>query len=242
MNGHARLPKPTPSPRMAAAETRCPRPAGVASGRAMLRLSASLAIALALGGCSLLGGGSKERATIYAPDPRAQAAADWPSVDWQLSMSRATASRMTDSLRIMVRPQGNELQVYKGASWAKVPADMVEDAVLRALEDSDRIPAVARQGSGISADYKLVLDLRRFESDYTAGGAVPRSTIEVNAKLLHATDQEVVAARTFLQAVPATTTGVDDVVAAFETGLGTLAGDIADWVLTSGDAHGREHR
>ena len=207
-----------------------------------LRWSTLLAATL-LAGCSLLGGGGKERATIYAPDPRVEATAGWPSVDWQLSLSRATASQMNDSLRIAVRPAPNELQVYKGAAWAKTPSDMLEDAVLRALEDSDRIPAVARQGSGISADYKLVLDLRRFESDYTSGtgGSVPAATIEVNAKLLHAPDQEVVAARTFLQAVPAASVGVGDVVTAFESGLGAVAGDVAGWVLTSGNAHAAEH-
>ena len=178
-----------------------------------LRWSTMLAATL-LAGCSLLGGGGKERATIYAPDPRVEATTGWPSVDWQLSLSRATASQMNDSLRIAVRPAPNELQVYKGAAWAKTPSDMLEDAVLRALEDSDRIPAVARQGSGISADYKLVLDLRRFESDYTGGTG---------------------------GSVPAASVGVGDVVTAFESGLGAVAGDVAGWVLTSGNAHAAEH-
>ena len=206
--------------------------------RAMLAIVA----ALLLGGCSILGP-KPEPGTIYAPDPRVAAAPQWPTVDWQLTLSRASASPMADSLRIAVRPNPNELQVYKGASWAKTPTSMVEDAVLRALEDSGRIPAVARQGAGVAGDYKLVLDLRRFESDYTGGtgGSVPAATIEVNAKLLHAPDQEVVAARTFLQAVPAASVGVGDVVTAFESGLGAVAGDVAGWVLTSGNAHAAEH-
>src|SRR3546814_12581030 len=79
---------------------------------------------------------------------------------------------------------------------------MVEDGVLRALEDSGRIGAVARQGSGINGDYKLVMDLRRFEADY-AGAAVPSATIEVNAKLLHSADQRVAASRTFQASRPA---------------------------------------
>ena len=41
-----------------------------------------LALALVLGGCSLLGGGPKEAATIYAPDPRIQADPSWPQVGW----------------------------------------------------------------------------------------------------------------------------------------------------------------
>ncbi|MGH8075037.1 MAG: ABC-type transport auxiliary lipoprotein family protein, partial [Lysobacter sp.] len=160
-----------------------------------LRAVVLIAAFMLVAGCSILGP-KPEPGTIYAPDPRVHVDPAWPTVDWQLSLSRATASSMTDSLRITVRPSTNELQVYKGASWAKTPTNMVEDALLRALEDSSRIPAVARQGAGISADYKLVLDLRRFEADYTAGGSTPAATIEVNAKLLHAPDQSVIASRT----------------------------------------------
>lgn len=206
------------------------------TARAPGRWLAVLALAL-LAGCSILRPDPEDRATIYAPDPRVQAGADWPSVDWQLSLARATAAHMTDSLRIAVRPQPNELQVYRGASWAKPPSDMVEDALLRALEDSGRIAAVARQSAGIGADYRLVLDLRRFESDYGAAGAPPAAAIELNAKLLHVPDRQVVAARTFLQAQPAASAGLDDVVMAFETGLQAVTGELAGWVLRSGQQH-----
>jgi cholesterol transport system auxiliary component len=204
-----------------------------------MRIALVLPLFFAIAGCSILGGKQKEPTTLYAPDPRVQADPSWPGVDWQLSISRPEAARMTDSMRIAVRPNADELQVYKGAAWAKMPSDMVEDAVLRALEDSGKIPAVARQGSGIAADYKLVMDLRRFESVY-GGGATPNATIEINAKLLHsAGDQDVVASRTFVQAVPANSTAVADVVDAFNRGLGQAAHDIAGWVLVNGDSHQR---
>lgn len=205
------------------------------------QLAFALPLLFVLGGCSILGGKQKEPTTLYAPDPRVQADPSWPAVDWQLSISRPEAARMTDSLRIAVRPSAEELQVYKGASWAKTPSDMVEDAVLRALEDSGKIPTVARQGSGVAGDYKLVMDLRRFESDY-AGGATPNATIEINAKLLHAGDQGVVASRTFVQATPANSTAVADVVDAFNRGLGQVAHDLAGWTLESGDAYQRTVR
>lgn len=188
-----------------------------------------------LAGCSILGG-SKTPSTIYAPDPRVQADPAWPSVTWQLSLVPPTSSRMVDSQRIAVRPTPGEIQVYKGAVWAKTPSEQVTDTVLHALEDSGKIPAVARQGSGVAADYKLVMDMRRFEADY-AGAAVPSATIEVNAKLLHAPDQDIVASHTFLQAVPAAGTDVASVAQAFDQALGTIGHDMAGWILASGDAH-----
>jgi len=203
-----------------------------------MRVALVLPLLFALGGCSILGGKQKEPTTLYAPDPRVQADPAWPSVDWQLSISNPEAARMVDSLRIAVRPSPEEVQVYKGASWAKMPTDMVEDAVLRALEDSGKIPAVARQGSGIAADYKLAMDLRRFESDYS-GGATPNAVIELNVKLLHTAGPDVVASRTFVQSVPAASTAVPDVVDAFNRGLGQVAHDVAGWTLVSGEQHQR---
>lgn len=204
--------------------------------RGLARLAVMALLVIALGGCALLGGGERAPATLYAPDPRMPADPAWPSVDWQLSLGAPSAARVLDSDRIAVRPTPGELQVYKGARWAKTPTDMLQDALLRTLEDSGRIRAVARQGTGVSADYRLVLDLRRFEADY-AGNAVPAATIEVNAKLLHMVDQNIVASRTFLQAEPAAGTDAAQVADAFSRSLGQLGHDIAGWVLATGDAH-----
>lgn len=212
-------------------------------GRPAALRGAALALALALpalAGCALLGASNGPPATLYAPDPRVPADPAWPTVRWQLALAAPSAASMTDGLRIAVRPTPHELQVYKGAGWAKRPSDMLEDALLRALEDSGRIPAVARRGSGVNADYRLVLDLRRFESDY-AGNAVPAAVVEVNAKLLHARDAQVVAARTFVHAAPAASPAVPDVVAAFERSLVAVTGELAGWVLASGEAHERAH-
>lgn len=205
------------------------------------RAAIVLIIAIALPACSLLGGGGRgerERASIYAPDPRIQADPAWPTAQWQLSLSPPTAARVVDSFRIAVRPTPDELQVYRGASWAKTPTDMLQDTLLRALEDSGKLPAVARQGAGFAADYKLTLDLRRFEADY-AGGTLPAATIEVNAKLIHSTDQGIVASRTFLHAEPSASTEVASVVEAFSRALAVVGRDLSGWVLTTGDTHER---
>lgn len=201
-----------------------------------LRAPAAALLALAIAGCSILGSGDRERATIYAPAPVVQADPAWPQAGWQLALAPPNAARAIDTFRISVRPVPGELQVYAGASWAKSPTDMVQDALLQTLEDSGKIAAVARQGSGIGADYRLALDLRRFEADY-AGNATPAATIEVNAKLLHTLDQRIVATRTFRVAQPAGGTDVAVVADAFTGALGTLSRDLAGWVLASGNAH-----
>lgn len=156
-----------------------------------LRLLAPLC-ALALAGCSsLLGGGDRQTATLYAPQARITPEPSWPQAGWQLAIAKPNAARLLDSPRIAVRPAPGELEVYRGASWSQPATDLLEDTLLRGFEDSGRINGVARIATGIRADYKLAIDLRRFEADY-AGNARPTATIELNAKLIHGRDQRVV--------------------------------------------------
>lgn len=202
-------------------------------------MALGLATALLAGCGSLLGGGDRNaRATLYAPQVAVQADPAWPQVDWQLSIMRTTAPRMVDSPRITVRPTPAELQVYAGASWAQPATELVEGSILRTFEDSGRIAAVAAAGAGIRADYRLVMELRRFESDY-AGQQFPSATIELSAKLLHNREQRVVASHTFLEAVPAAGTDVGLVVDAFGDALTRLSHDIVGWTLTHGAADAR---
>ncbi|KAF1686742.1 ABC transporter [Pseudoxanthomonas broegbernensis] len=198
-----------------------------------------MAGALLLAGCSLLTGSQRDPVTIYAPQVQVQTDPAWPQVDWQLAVSKPSASRLIDSPRIGVRPVPGELQVYRGAVWAQPPTDLLEGAVLRALEDSGKIAAVGRVATGLRADYRLAMDVRRFEADYAGGG--PAATIEVAAKLLHNTDQRVVASRTFRQALPAAATDIASVAAAFEQALGAITPEIAGWTLAQGQADTRRH-
>lgn len=196
---------------------------------------------LSLAGCSVLGGKQRDPVTIYAPLVQVTPDPAWPTVGWQLEVTKPTAPRVVDSPRIAVRPTPGELEVYKGVTWSQPSTDLVEATVLGALEDSGRIPAVARAGSGIRADYKLVMDLRRFESDY-AGATIPSATIELTAKLLHASDQRIVASRTFLQVQPSSGTAVAQVTSAFDQALGKLGAEVVGWVLVTGEADAKRNR
>ena len=203
----------------------------------MIRLNRiALAVLLAaLAGCSSLLG-PKDTPTIFAPEIAATADPAWPSVTWPLGTVRPTSARILDGTRIAVSPVPGELQVYKSALWARTPPEMLEETVLRMLEDSGKIPAVARQGSGIGAEYRLVMDIRHFESDYSGGGT-PSAVIEVNAKLLHVSDQSVAGSRTFRQVQPAAGIEVGRVAEAFGQALGTISREVAGWTLATGNEH-----
>lgn len=197
-------------------------------------LSCMLALALLTTGCSLVGG-SRQPATIYAPSPVIRADPAWPTADWSLAIPRPLEARHLGSQRIAVSPVAGELQVYRGAQWARTPGEMVEDAVLRTLEASGKLPAVARQGSGIAADYRLLLEIRDFRADY-AGSPLPAAVINVNAKLLRLDDLRIVASHDVRVAQPATGVELPQVNAAFAQALGTASQALAGWALAHGQA------
>ncbi|WP_312368397.1 ABC-type transport auxiliary lipoprotein family protein [Stenotrophomonas sp.] len=194
---------------------------------------------LAVAGCSVLAGGDRQSTTIYAPQVRIQADPAWPQVSWQLAIAKPSAARLVDSPRINVRPTPGELEVYRGATWSQPATDMLEDTLLRGFEDSGRIAGVARIATGIRSDYKLTIDLRRFESDYR-GTTLPAATIELNAKLIHSIDQRVVASRTFVTVEAAGSTATGDVAKAFESALQNASTELIGWTLLSGQADAQQ--
>ena len=201
--------------------------------------AALLATCLLASGCSTLIGGPRETPTIFAPEPARQTDPAWPAVDWSLVVAGSGDWWMMDGQRIVVSPVPGELQVYRGALWARSPSAMVEDAVLRTLEDSGKLRVAAHAGSGIVGDYRLLLEIRTFKADY-AGATTPAAMVEVNATLLRVRDQTVAGSRTFRQSVPAAGTEVARVADAFGAALGSIGHDIAGWTLQTGQAHQRQ--
>lgn len=207
----------------------------VSTRRALCIAALTLATA-ALAGCGILP--KQETLALYDPTPQRSGSSDGanvsaPRVDWQLQIARPYADTMHDSARILVRPQPGELQVYKGAAWVQPAPDIVLDTLLRAFTDSGRVAGIARRGDGVSARYQLLLDLRRFESDY-AGGATPSARIEIGARLVHNADNRVVASHVFDVTTPADGTAVLQINHAFEQGLSDATAQLIGWTLSEG--------
>ncbi|MFN3310565.1 MAG: ABC-type transport auxiliary lipoprotein family protein [Thermomonas sp.] len=186
-----------------------------------------------LAGCSsLLGGAPRQATRVYDPAPALQPADPaWPSVGWSLSVTASSDSALVDGQRLLVSPGGDELQPYRGAAWARSPTAMVESAVLRTLEDSGKILAVARAGSGQAAEYRLLLEVRRFQAE-VAGR--PDVRIEVGAKLLKVDAMAIVGSRSFEVRQAAASDDAGALATAFAAALGTLGRDIAGWTLATG--------
>jgi cholesterol transport system auxiliary component len=188
-----------------------------------------------LASCSVLP--KREPVKVYEPRAAGTPTPDtWPAVAWSLIVARPLGSQALDNERIAVRPADGAVQVYKGAVWTDNVNDLVQTALIRRLEDSGKIMAVSRSGSGGRGQYQLVLDIRDFSAVYRSADAAPDAVVEIRAKLLFTGTGDVVAAKSFRQAQPAAGVQVGEVIDAFSQSLARSTDDIAGWVLDSGQA------
>jgi cholesterol transport system auxiliary component len=190
-----------------------------------------------LAACSIL----PERAptTVYSPSHSAAAIDQAVApAKWSLVIDTPMADEWLSSDTIAVRPEPGAVQVYEGASWSDKAPNLVQTALLRAFEDSQKILSVSRTGSVVRGDYQLMTELRSFESVYASAGR-PEARVVIYAKLVDTNDGSVVAARLFSESEPASGTEVGLVVDAFSRALDRSAAQVAGWTLAEGNRHAR---
>lgn len=203
--------------------------------RLFTRLALAAALVASLGGCLSLGGGGD--VSVYSPQLPVTPHADWPSVSWSLIVTRPLASSALDTERVAVRPLSDVMQVYKGALWSDPAPDLVQDALVRAFEDSGKIVAIGREQSGTRGAFALQVDMRQFEAVYSQAGAAPTVVVSLQAKLFERPSSRVLAMKPVLVRVPAASPKVSDVMAAFDDAITQSLTEVVGWTLVSGQAN-----
>ena len=186
-----------------------------------------------LPGCSSLLGGPATPVAMYQPSVTVTPDPAWPEVSWSLVLVQPQAPSVLDDRRLLVHTAQDELLPYRGVTWALPPPALLTQTVLQTLDASGRIGAVAHQDSGMAADYRLLLELSRFQAEQDGAPAVQ---IDVTARLLRMRDMRLVGSRHFALRQPAASMDAPALVNAFGQALGKLGHDIAGWALATGQA------
>jgi cholesterol transport system auxiliary component len=97
-----------------------------------------------------------------------------------------------DGPAIATRWPGQRLDYVAGARWAEGLAVLLESALVESLQDSGRLRSVQGDLGRFRATHTLVVEVRRFEADYTGGG-LPVAQVELSATIGHAADRRVLA-------------------------------------------------
>nr|WP_288356704.1 ABC-type transport auxiliary lipoprotein family protein [uncultured Pseudomonas sp.] len=151
---------------------------------------------------------------------------------WSLRVNRPQSSQLLDSPRIAVLPQGDRISAYQGARWSDRAPALFRDRLIGALLDDGRVGAVSSDDSRLQADLELSSDLRAFQSEYRNGR--PEVHILLDARLVQAGNQRILASRRFEVRQIAGDTAVESVVKTFGAANDQLSRQLIDWVVEEG--------
>jgi cholesterol transport system auxiliary component len=180
-----------------------------------LRAVAALSAAVLAPGCSgLLHSSAQPEQTYYL---RAQpAAAGGATLGASLRIGHPMTGPGLESNHIMLVQPDHRMNFYAGSRWAGPAADVLEALAVETLRGTGAWSSVEDSTSPFPSDYLLQMTVRRFEADYTAGGAVPEVHVTLDCILGRREGRDVVASFLASGQALAGANRQGEVVAAFE--------------------------
>ncbi len=170
-----------------------------------------------------------ESLTIYQLPAPALTPSPAEPLPFSLRIDTPQAGSVLSSPRMIVNPQGNELQTYKGARWSDPVPALLRGHLARAFEQRRVLKAVSTDENTFRADVQLSTDLRRFQVIYT--DSKPFAVIELNASLIDPANRAIIAGRSFTVEQPLDSPRIPGVVDGFKLASDELARQLIDWTV-----------
>jgi len=189
-----------------------------------VRLISAAALAIALSGCALLGGGSQPLDTyqLTAPsagDGRGQS-------QRQILIAEPSALKALDGQNIVISPAPGNIQYLKGAQWADRLPKIVQARLAETFQRSGEFRGVGRPGEGLAIDYQVIVEIRSFEVRVDGG---VKAHVELFVQVLNDRNGVVRAKKTFTANAPVRGEGNSAYVDALDAAFGQAAVEIVDW-------------
>ncbi len=201
---------------------------------------ALLLACLGLGGCTgLFRSNAKPEQIYYLRPPAAPAAASstaaaaampapaTAAASLSLRVSRPLADPGLDGPHIMLVQADHRMNFFSGSRWPAPAPELIESLAVQTLRASGQWTSVQDSTSPFPSDYLLQIHLRRFEADYTGGGAPPSAQVVLDCTLGRLQGRLVLATFTVTGSAEASSNHMSQVVAAFEQATGTALAALA---------------
>jgi phospholipid/cholesterol/gamma-HCH transport system substrate-binding protein len=180
-----------------------------------------------LAGLERMTGGATAKAALPIYDLAAPK--DFPPLEgtpsWQLVVPEPSALLAFNSDKISVSPAAGETTPLPEAQWSDNLPVLFQEKVLQGFENAGYGAAVSRPRDGFTADYQLLIDIRRF---VIATSSSPAAEIEFSAKVL-GPDGKIIAARTFQATAPAAAIDPVGATTALNVAFAKSAGELVQW-------------
>lgn len=144
----------------------------------------------------------------------------------QILVPEPSAIKILNSERMVVS-KGAVVAYYPNAQYPDTLPHLIQTRVVEAFEKSGTAKAVGKPGEGLSIDYQLLIDIRKFEFDVGTGGRT--AEIELAVRLMNDHNGKVVATQTFDASTPVAEDSAASAISGFNAGLDQVLGQIISW-------------
>lgn len=144
----------------------------------------------------------------------------------QLVISAPVATAALDSERILVRSGAEEIAYLPGAQWGDRLPLLVQARLVQSLENAHLLAAVSRTGQGVSGDWAMSGEVRRFEIDAPSG----RAEVEITVKLANNASGRIVGAMVARGSAPGSTASGEAATSALDAALAQALAQIVAFV------------
>lgn len=146
----------------------------------------------------------------------------------QLVVPEPTTLVALEGQRIIVQPDTSQSPTFTDARWSDSVPKLFQAKIIQSFENANYLSAVARPMEGLTADYQLLIDIRRFQISVSPE---PIAEVEFSAKIL--ADGRITHTRIWHTTAP--TQGIDApaAVAALNEAFARAATGLVIWVSES---------
>jgi phospholipid/cholesterol/gamma-HCH transport system substrate-binding protein len=189
-----------------------------------------------LAGLERMTGGGTSQAEIPVYDLVAASTVPPPPAEppsWLLVVPEPTTLMGFNTDKILLQPATGESVPVPNAKWSDNLPVLFQEKVIQSFENAGYARSVSRTREGITGDYQLLIDIRRF---HVSTLSEPMAEIDFVAKIL-SQDGKIIGARSFQASAPAKGTDAQAYVTALDEAFGKVLSELLAWTT---DAIGAE--
>lgn len=169
--------------------------------------------------------------TRLALTPALPGALPGAPVDKQLVVAVPVSGSELDNDRIALVFSGREVRYFAQARWTGSVPGLLRTRIIEALESTGSLRGIGDEMAGLSADARLLTDLRKFALYYENENGAPVAVIEASFRLLNLRDGKVAGALTVAERVAAADNGETALAGAMEEAMKKCLDTLAPWVV-----------
>jgi phospholipid/cholesterol/gamma-HCH transport system substrate-binding protein len=144
---------------------------------------------------------------------------------WVLVVPEPTTLMGFNTDKILLQPASGESTDLPNAKWSDNLPVLFQAKVIQSFENGGYAKSISRTREGITGDYQLLIDIRRF---HVSTASDPVADIAFVAKILDK-DGKIIGAREFQATAPAKGTDAQTYVGALDDAFGKLLSELLIW-------------